>query len=119
MFGGGYRTGSKPVSVNKDANIGAPWKPVSGQIRVGSCRVTTIMSVLDVLASQAQSHIHTLVREDVERTALARGFKQAIEVYGCSVSEISASTGWTPDQIRTAIDRLVPEDDLAALDGSR
>jgi len=92
--------------------------PDSGQNPVGSCKVTTIMSVLDVLASQAQSHIRTLVREDVERTALARGFRQAIEDYGCSISEISASTGWTPDQIRAAIDRLVLEDDLATLDGS-
>jgi hypothetical protein len=118
VFGGGYWAGSNPVSVNKDANIRVPAKPVSGQIRVGSCKVTTIMSVLDVLASQAQSHIHTLVREDVERTALAQGFKQAIEVYGCSVAEISASTGWTPDAIRQAIDRLVPDDSLSALDGS-
>jgi hypothetical protein len=105
--------------VNKDANLKVPKALVSGQIRVGSCKVTTIMSTLDVLSSLADTLIRSEVRMAVNRSALERGIVQAVRELGITVNEASAQTGLTVDEIRELLDRPVPLDDLTDLTGVR
>jgi hypothetical protein len=92
-----------------------PW--VTRQNRVGSCKVTTTMSVLNVLGSLSETLIRSEVHAASNRSALERGIVQAIRHLGVTVDEVSAETGLTPDQIRALLDRPVPLDTLADLTG--
>ena len=76
------------------------------------------MSVLNVLTSLTDTLIRSEVRSAADRSALERGIVQAVRELGFSVSEVSASTGYTPDQIRDLLDRPVPLDDLSTLTGT-
>jgi hypothetical protein len=94
-------------------------EPDSGQNRVGSCKVTTTMSVLNVLNSLSESLIRSEVRTMSHRSALERGIVQAIRELGVTVEEASAQTGLTVQEISALLTRPVPLDDLADLTGVR
>jgi len=80
--------------------------------------MATIMSVLDVIASQSNTLIRSEVRAAADRSALESGIVQAVKVYGYSISEASAASGLTPDEIRGLLDRPVPDNDLSRLLGT-
>jgi DNA-directed RNA polymerase specialized sigma24 family protein len=103
--------------VNKDANLVVAMTTDSGQNWVGSCKVTTIMSVLNVLSSLSETLIRSEVRTMSHRSALERGIVQAIRELGVTVEEASAQTGLTVAEIHDLLDRPVPLDDLADLTG--
>jgi hypothetical protein len=86
---------------------------------VGSCKVPSTMSVLNVLTSLSETLIRSEVRTMSHRSALERGIVQAIRDHGVTIEEASAQTGLTVAEIRELLDQPVPLDDLAALDGSR
>jgi hypothetical protein len=94
--------------VNKDANLETFVAPDSGQNRVGSCKVTTIMSVLNVLSSLSETLIRSEVRTASHRSALESGIVQAIRAELVTVDEASAQTGLTVAEIRALLDRPVP-----------
>lgn len=78
------------------------------------------MSVLDVLYSQSATLIRDEVRAAASRSALERGIRQAVNVYGYTVDEASAGSGLTPDEIRSILAQVEPlSDDLADLAGNR
>jgi hypothetical protein len=91
---------------------------VTRQNRLGSCKMTTTMSTLDVLSTLADTLIRSEIHTASHRSALERGIVQAVRELGCSVDEVSAQTGVTPDEIRELLDRPVPLDDLADLTGA-
>ncbi len=110
--------GANPGQLLKEVvNLEGAVTPDSGQNRVGSCKVTTIMSVLDVLTSLSETLIRSEVRTMSHRSALERGIVQAIRAELVTVEEASAQTGLTVDEIRELLDRPVPLDDLADLTG--
>jgi hypothetical protein len=90
---------------------------VSGQNSLGSCKVTTTMSVLDTLNSLSDTLIRAEVRAADHRSALERGIVQAIRDHGITVEEASAQTGLTVDRINFLLDQPVPLDDLTVSDG--
>src|SRR3954449_3217299 len=92
-----------------------PW--VTRQNRVGSCKVTTTMSVLNVLGSLSETLIRSEVHAASNRSALERGIVQAIRHLGVTVDEVSAETGLPPAEIYALLDRPVPLDSLADLTG--
>lgn len=89
------------------------------QNRVGSCKVTTTMSVLDVITSQSNTLIRAEVTAAAERSALERGIVQAIKVYGYSLSEASAASGLTVSEITKLLAASLPLSDLGELAGDR
>ena len=91
---------------------------ISGQDSLGSCKVTTTMSVLDTLTSLTDTLIRAEVRTMDLRSALERGIVQAIRDHGITLEEASAQTGLTVAEIKTLLDRPVPLDDLAVIDGT-
>jgi hypothetical protein len=86
---------------------------------LGSCKVKTTMSTLDVLTSLTDTLIRSEVRAAADRTALERGIVQAVRNHGFTVDEVSAASGMTPSEIRALLGQPVPLDELAVLDGSR
>jgi lambda repressor-like predicted transcriptional regulator len=78
-----------------------------------------MMSALDVLTSLTDTLIRSEVRSAADRSALERGIVQSVRELGFSLNEVSASTGYTVDQITDLLDRPVPMDDLADLLGPR
>lgn len=91
----------------------------SGQNRLGSCKMPSTMTVLDVLTSQSAKLIRDEVRAASSRLALERGIVQAIRDHGCSIDEVSAQVGYTPDEIRELLATPLLLDDLDALSGTR
>jgi len=89
------------------------WR-LSGQNSLGSCKVTTTMSVLDTLTSLTDTLIRSEVRAAADRSALERGIVQAVRELGYSVDEASAASGLTVDEINTLLDRPVPLDGITA-----
>ncbi len=81
--------------------------------------MTTTMTVLDVLTSQSATLIRAEVRSASHRSALERGIVQAIRDHGCTVDEVSARTGYSPDAIRKLLSEPLPLSDLGELAGNR
>lgn len=84
---------------------------------VGSCKVLGDMGTLDVLSTLTDTLIRSEVRAAADRSALEQGCVQAVRVLGFSVSEVSAASGLTVEEIRALLDRPVPLGDLDALTG--
>jgi hypothetical protein len=92
---------------------------ISGQNNLGSCKLTSTMSVLDVLTDQSELLITALVRADTQRAALESGIVQAVRDHKCSVNDVSAATGVTVQEIRQILARNSSSSDLATLAGDR
>ena len=93
--------------------------PIPRQNRLGSCKVTTIMTVLDVLTSQNATLIRDEVRTMGSREALERGAVQAVTLYGYSLNEVSAASGLTVPEITALLAKPLPLSDLGDLAGTR
>lgn len=71
-----------------------------------------------VLADQSAGLIRAEVRAQEQREKLYAGVRDAVCKLGCSVDEVSAATGLTPEVIKSVIDaEPAVSDELAALAG--
>lgn len=70
-----------------------------------------------VLADQATGLIRAEVRAQEQRERLYSGVRDAVNKLGCTVDEVSAATGLTPDEIRRALEEVPALDDLEVLAG--
>lgn len=75
------------------------------------------MTTLTILTDQASALIRAEVRAGDERTKLDAAIRQVANM-GVSVSEISAATGMTLEQVRRVLDRPAEFDELAVLSGA-